>query len=107
MREVIQGLLEAEAEARSIVRSARAEADRKVAEAGKGARDRVAQERLQTRAEAARIVEAAIEAAGRLRNERLNRATEEISRQISMDADKAERLAMAVVACISGQTRGR
>lgn len=107
MRELIQGLLEAETEARSLVRSARAEADRRVAEAEKIARDRVAQGRRETRAEATRIIDTATEAAGRLRNERLTMAAEEVSRRVCMDAATAESLAMAVVGFITGRTQGR
>ncbi len=103
MREVIQGLIEAEGEARGIVQSARAEADALVSEAEKRAQRLAAQARLTARAEAAQTIQTAVEAAQAEKIKRLETATFEIQSQVRMDEATRNRLADAVVRCLSGQ----
>ena len=67
MREVIQGLIETEREARGIAQSARVTADALVADAEKRAQDLVARAREEVRAEAASAIETAVSAARRRR----------------------------------------
>jgi vacuolar-type H+-ATPase subunit H len=103
MREVIQGLIEAESEARSIVQLAREEADGLVSEARQRARDLVAQSRQAARAEAAQTIEAAVAAAQQEKMKQLERAATEIQIQVRMDEATRGRLADAVVRCVIGQ----
>lgn len=105
MREVIQGLLEAEGEARRIVQSAREAAVELVAEAMKCARESVEQARHAARAEAAQAILTAVQAAQKERQQRLQNAKVEIERQVCMDEATCSRLADAVVRCICEPTR--
>ena len=59
MREVIKNVIATEAEARGMVAAARAEADRIASDAQQRSQELVAQARLEARAEAERMVEAA------------------------------------------------
>ncbi len=103
MREVIQSLLEAEGEARGIVRSAREGADHLVSDARKQAQDRLAQARQAARAEAARTIETAVEAAQAEKKKRLERASTAIQSQVCMDEATRNRFADAVVRCVRGR----
>lgn len=104
MHAVIQDLIEAEGQARGVVEAARAEADRLVAEAEHRARERLAQTRRDSTAEAAGAVAAAIEAAEREKTLRLDQAAADIERRFQLDDATRERLADAVVRCICGLT---
>jgi vacuolar-type H+-ATPase subunit H len=103
MREVIQGLIDAEREARSIVQSARAEAEGIVVDAEKRARSLTAEARQAVAAEAAQLIAAAVESAQQEKKKRLERAAAEIQNQVRMDEATRNRLADAVVRCVCGQ----
>jgi vacuolar-type H+-ATPase subunit H len=103
MREVIQGLLEAEAEARHMVESARQEADALVADAEKRCRELAAEARQAARAEAVQTIDAAVEAAQLEKSKQLEKAAADIDRQTRIDEATRERLAQAVVRCLCGE----
>jgi vacuolar-type H+-ATPase subunit H len=103
MHEVIQGLIEAEGEARAIVQRARAEADRLVADAQQRAHDGGVRARQETRAQAAETIETAVEGAGQEKCKRLEQARAEIQCQVQMTEARRDRLADAVVRCVCGQ----
>jgi vacuolar-type H+-ATPase subunit H len=103
MREVIQGLIEAEAEARHIVESARQEADALLSDAEKRAREVAAQARQAARAEAARTIDTAVEAAQQEKRKQLEKAAAEIDHEARIDDATLERLAQAVVRCVCSE----
>lgn len=103
MREVIQGLIETEREARGLVQSARAEADGLVADAEKRAQDLLARAREEARAEAASAIETAVKAARQEKAKRLQDAAVEVERQVRMDEALRAQLVDAVVRCVLGQ----
>ncbi len=103
MREVIQGLIAAEGEARCLVHSAREAADHLVADAEQRAQDVLARTRQETHAEAASAIETAVEAARQERAKRLQTAANEIDRDVRMEDAMRDRLVDAVVRCVCGQ----
>jgi vacuolar-type H+-ATPase subunit H len=100
MREVIEGLLVAEREARGIVQAARAEADGLVADAKKRAGDLLAQVHEETRADASQTIEHAVEVARQEKARRLQQVTVEIQSQVRMDEVLRAQLVDAVVRCV-------
>ena len=103
MRDVIQSVLATEAEAESIVATARIEADRILSEAQKQSQDMIARAGLEARAEAERIVEAAVNEAGQEKQERLARATVEIENQIQLEKTARARAVDGVLRCVCGR----
>ena len=100
MRELIQNLVEAETEAKSIVANARAEAVRVTEAAQKEAQDLVVRSRRETRTEAEAVINAAVEEAGRQKLERLARAKVGIENRARFDEPTTHRLVEAVVRCV-------
>ena len=103
MRDVIQSMVQAEAEAKRIVAAAEAEAERIVAEARKTAQPIVEQARARTREEAGRIVEAAAREAEREKKERLAAATAQIDAQVRLDDSLRRAAVEAVVKAVCGK----
>ncbi len=103
MREVIQGLVEAEGEARRIVQAARAEADRLVSAAEQRALAMAATARREARAQAIQTIEAAVKAAQEEKRKRLEQAAAEVQSQVRMDEAVHDRFVEAVVRCVCGQ----
>ncbi len=103
MREIIQDLVDAEAQASRIVQAAREEADRLVAEAQKRAQERVGQARAEARVQAEKIIQAAVEEAQQLKRQRLAQAEVEIRERVRLDAATRTAIARAVVRAVCGQ----
>ena len=103
MRNVIQKVLEAEAEAKRLVEAAKAEAEDTLCQARKQAQELLAQGRREARAEAERIVEAALKEAEHEKQERLARAAAEIKTQIHLDEAMTRRAVEGVVWCVCGR----
>jgi len=103
MRDVIEKMLAAEAEAKRLVADAEAEADRIRADARRQAQERADTIRTEARAEADRLVHEAAEAADRDRAEALRRATETIDREIHLDDEARARAVDLVVWAVTGQ----
>ena len=102
MRDVIQKLIETEAEAKHIVETARAEAERILSDAQKQGRDLMALTRQETRVEADRILAAAIREAEREKQECLARAAAEIETQARLNEATKQRAVEEVVRCVCG-----
>ncbi len=102
MREVIQKVLEAEREGGQIVERARAEAELIVSHARKEAEERLAQAHSETRAKAELAVEAATQAAGQLKQERLARAAVEIENELQLDEATRHCAVEAALRCVCG-----
>ena len=103
MRDVIQKVIATEAEARRIVEAARAEAVRISAGAQKQGEELVARTRQEARAEADRVVEAALKTAAQEKRERLARAVAEIDTQVQLDETARQRAVAAAIRCVCGQ----
>lgn len=102
MREVIQKLVDAEAEARRTIEAARTEAAAVVSGARRSAEELAAQSRRDAREEAERTVQSAVlEARGQAR-ERLTRATADIESEVRVDPAVQHRLVEAAVRCVCG-----
>ena len=102
MRDVIQSVIAAEAEAKGLVAAARAEADRLSAAAQKSSQDLVARARQEARIEAERIVEAAVNEAGREKQERLTRVAAEIETQVRLEGIPRQQAVEAALRCVCG-----
>lgn len=100
MREVIEGLLAAEREARGIVQAARTEADGLVADAKKRARDMLVHAHEDARADASQTIETGVELARQEKASRLRQVTDEIQSQVRMDEALRAQLVDAVVRCV-------
>lgn len=103
MRNVIKNVIATEAEARGMVAAARAEADRIASDAQKRSQDAVVRARLEARVEAERMVAAAVNEAGREKQERLARATVEIATQVRLEETVRHRAVAGAVRCVCGQ----
>lgn len=103
MRDVIQKVIAAEAEARRIVEAARVEADRISAGAQKQGEELVVRTRQEARAEADRVVEAALKTAAQEKRERLARVVAEIDTQVQLDETARQRAVAAAIRCVCGQ----
>jgi len=103
MREVIKNVIATEAEARGMVAAARVEADCIASDAQKRSQEMVARARLEARAEAERLVEAARREAEREKQERLARATVEIETQVRLEQTNRHRAVAGAVRCVCGQ----
>ena len=102
MRDVIQKVLETEAEAKRLVEAAKSEAEDILSKARQQAQELLAQAHRELRTEAERIVAAAVEAAEREKQERLARAAAEIKVQIRLDEAVTRRAVEGVVQCVCG-----
>ena len=102
MRDVIKNVIAAEAEARELVAMAKAEANHITSDAQKRSQDVVACAHLEARAGAERIVEAAVNEAGREKQERLVRATVEIETQVRLEETVRQRAVAGAVRCVCG-----
>ncbi len=102
MREVIQKVLEAEAEAKRLVEAAKAEADRLVSQAQQESQEFVARAREEARAEAGRLLDAATRQAEQEKRERLDRAAADIETQIQLDEETRQRAVEAALRCVCG-----
>lgn len=100
MRDVIQKIVATEAEAKSAVEEARAQADRILSEARRKARDIAAQANVEANSEAECIVAAAVEAADKEKAERLVRAAAKIDKQVGIDEARRRSVVEKVVRCI-------
>jgi vacuolar-type H+-ATPase subunit H len=103
MRDVIQKIIAAENEAKLIVETAKAEADRILSDAQKKGQDMVDRAREEAFAEAERIVEAAIEGAEREKRDRLTQIAAEIERDVQLDQERRESVVEGVIRCVCGQ----
>ncbi len=103
MRDVIQKIVATEGEAKLIVERARGEAERISSEAQRKGQDMLDRARQEAVAEARKIVDAAIEAANREKQELLARAAVEIEREIQLDPAMSERAVEEVVRCVCRQ----
>lgn len=102
MHEVIQRVIAAEAEARGLVQAAKAQAHRLLLEAEKQGQDLIAQVRQESREEADRIVDAAVLAAEREKQERLARVAREIEAEVRLDAHTQQRAVTGATRCVCG-----
>jgi vacuolar-type H+-ATPase subunit H len=102
MRDVIQGLLETESQAKQMVQSAREEAERLIADAQKRAQGLLAQTRAETRAQAETIVESAVNQAQAEKKQRLEKATEQVGTTVQLDPATKDQIVRAVVDSICG-----
>lgn len=85
MREVIQKIIATEGEAKLIVEAARAEAARISSDAQKKGQEIFERVRHEAIVEGEKVVEAAVEAAEREKQDRLTRAAAEIESQIGLE----------------------
>lgn len=103
MRDVIQRVIAAEAEAKRIIEAAKTEADRISSDAQKKGQHLVAQARQEARAEAERMLEAAIHGAEREKQERLACIAAEIETQVCLGETIRQRAVAGAVRCVCGQ----
>ena len=102
MREVIQKVIAAEAEAKSIREAAHTEAERILAEARQHAREITEAARKEARLAAEQRLEAGDREAQEQKPERLAQATAEIETHVSLDDSERQRAAEAAVRCVCG-----
>lgn len=102
MREVIQRVIAAEAEAKRIVAAAQAEAEQIAAEARNRTDTLVAHARADANAEAERIVDAAVRDAELEKQEQLARIAAEIEAQIRLDDPVRECVIAGALRCVCG-----
>jgi vacuolar-type H+-ATPase subunit H len=103
MRDIIQKIVATESEARLVVESAKAEAERIVSEAQKKGYDIVEQARAKALVESDEIIEAAAKEAETEKQLRLTETIAEIERQIRLEPITMERTVEGVIRCICGQ----
>ncbi len=103
MRDVIQKMLEAEAEAQRIVSEAGTEADRIRTDARRRAQQRAEKTREEARAEADRLIAEAENQARRDRDEALRRAAEATEQEVRIDPDRRREAVDAVVRAVVGE----
>ena len=102
MREVIQKVMAAEAEAQQLVRAARIEADQCLEQARQQARQRVEQARREAKLEAANLLASAERDADREKALRLARAREQIGAAITLDELTKQQAVAAALRCLGG-----
>ncbi|MHC1763440.1 MAG: hypothetical protein AB9869_03910 [Verrucomicrobiia bacterium] len=106
MRDVIQSVVEAEAEARRMIQSAREEADRILAEAQEQVQRTLPQARAEGRAASEKVIQTAVQRALEQKAELLRNAEIEIRESTRIDPALKERIIDAVVQCVRGERRG-
>ena len=102
MREVIQKVLAAEAEAKRAVQAARSEAECLLVEARKKGQEIREQTRLKTEAEAGKLIAVAAQEAEQKKQAAVARSAAEIERQIYLDEAAVRAVTDAVVRRVSG-----
>ena len=102
MRELIQELVQTEAEARRMVEAARIQAERLVADAQKQVQALSARVRAESRVEAEKLIDAAVRQAQAEKSQRVLKAEAEIKQSVRLDVAIQEEIAEAVVRCICG-----
>lgn len=100
MRDIIQGIIATEGEAKSVVEKARAEADRILSEAQRKGQEILDHARMEAFAEAEKIVETAVASAEEEKQDRLARASSDIERQIQIDEATKKWAVEEVVRCV-------
>ncbi len=103
MHDVIQRLVETEAEAKRMLEEARAEAERIVTEAQKKAADLMARSHKQTRSEGEEVIQTAVRDAEVEKQERLARAAAEIEAQVRLNETNGQHAVESVVRCVRGK----
>ena len=103
MREVIQRVVEAEAEGRRFVAAARAEAERLRAEAQGQARELLERTQAEVRVAAAQLVATTVEEAEREKQEKIAQATPTIAAAVRLDGGTRQRLVDAIIRCVTGR----
>jgi F0F1-type ATP synthase membrane subunit b/b' len=96
MRDAVEKVLRAEAEAKRVLESAKTEAEQLRGQADRDAGQWVERVRQETKEEAARMVAAALERAREEKDTRLADAAERIGREVSLSQDDRRRFALAV-----------
>lgn len=102
MRDVVQKMVEAEAEAKRILAQAQAEADRILAEARAKAQEIAGHHREELREQTTQIAEKAIQAAEAERRERLARAATKIEAEVRLDDAVRKEAVNAVIRTVAG-----
>jgi vacuolar-type H+-ATPase subunit H len=102
MRDVIQKVIAAEAEAKQKVLSAQAEVQRLVNEARKLAQEKKETARQTAQLESDKIMASAISSAEAGKQKQLAQAAADIAMQVRLDADTARQAVAAVVRCVCG-----
>ena len=97
MRDIIQKIIATESEARLVVESAKAEADRILSDAQKRGNDLVEQARAKALLESDEIIEAAAREAEKEKQLRLAETIAEIERQIRLEPTTMERTVEGVI----------
>jgi vacuolar-type H+-ATPase subunit H len=100
MREVIHSVMAAEGEAKEIVAAARTEAEHSSSDAQKQRQDLLGRTDNEARAEAGRIVAAAVEAAELEKAQRLADMAVEIEAEVGLDDVTRQGAVAAVVRCV-------
>jgi len=104
MRDVIQEMLKAEAEAKRIVAEAETEAERIRTEARRQAQQLLDQSRAEARAEADRIADGASRRSEDERQAAIARAAETIEAGLRMDEQLRTRAVEGIGRCVCGET---
>jgi vacuolar-type H+-ATPase subunit H len=102
MRDVIQRIIAAEAEARQRVQAANSEAERILSEARKRAQELVAAARQTARLDAEKMLATTLQTAAAEKKERLAHAAAEIETQVRVDEATARQAVEAVTRCVCG-----
>ena len=102
MREVIQKVIAAEAEAKRLREAARVEGERVLADARQHALELTDAARKEARLAADQRLEAADRVAQAQKTERLAQATAEIETRVRLDDSERRRAAEAAVRCVCG-----
>lgn len=102
MRDVIQGVIEAEGEARRIVEAAHQEKERLIGAAQSQALATLARARVETRVEAEKIIESNVQQGQAEKKRRLEKAEFEIRATMQLDDLTRDQIVDAVVQCIYG-----
>jgi len=100
MRDVIQKIVATENEAKLAVEEARAEADRILSDAQKKGHDVIERARQEALIEADKIVEAAVEAAEREKQDRLADAVTQIESQTQLEPATRKWAVEEIVRCV-------
>lgn len=106
MREVIQKVMAAEAEAKQRVQAATAEAERIISAARGRAQDLVAAAGAAARAEADQILAGAVQSTATEKQQRLEAVTAEIETQVRVDETMVRQATEAVTRCLCGSRPG-
>ncbi len=103
MREVIQGVLAAEAEAKTMLQAAQQEAEAIIQSSRESAAAQAERGRAEARAEAARIIDAATAAAAAQEREELSAAESGLQAELRLDPGEHARAVRLVVSAVTLQ----